>query len=85
MENQEQIIQKDLLDKCYKKIGVYEIIVESQKEFIGKQESIINDINEANHGMNKEIIKRGRAIEILGEELDNYENMFNSYHIQFSN
>jgi hypothetical protein len=85
MKNQDQVIQKDLLDKCYKKIGVYEIIVESQKEFMGKQEKIINEIKEANHGMNCELIKRGRAIEILGEELDNYENMFNSYHIQFSN
>jgi hypothetical protein len=85
MENQDQVIQKDLLDKCYKKIGVYEIIVQSQKEFMHKQEALINDIKEANHGMNNELIMRGRAIEILGEELDEYEGMFGSYHIRFSN
>jgi glycerol dehydrogenase-like iron-containing ADH family enzyme len=85
MENQEQVIQKDLLDKCYKKIGVYEIMVQSQKEFMDKQESLINDMKEANHGMNREIIKRGLAMEILGNSLDEYEALFNVYHTQFTN
>lgn len=85
MENQEQQIQSDLLKQCYTKIGAYELMVENQKRFIDIQENLIKDIKESNHGMNCELINRGRAIEILGEELDNYENMFNNYHSQFSN
>ena len=85
MENQEQEIQKDLLSRCYKKLGVYEIMAETQKEFIAKQEDLINDMKEANHGMNREIIKRGLAMEILGNSLDEYEALFNVYHTQFTN
>jgi hypothetical protein len=85
MENQDQQIEKDLLKQCYQKIGAYELMVDNQKRFIDVQENIINEIKEANHGMNNELIRRGRAIEILGEELDEYESMFNSYHIRFSN
>jgi hypothetical protein len=85
MENQEQQIEKDLLKQCYQKIGAYELMVDNQKRFIDVQENLIKDIKEANHGMNDELIRRGRAIEILGEELDEYEGMLGSYHIRFSN
>jgi hypothetical protein len=85
MENQEQQIEKDLLKQCYQKIGAYELMVDNQKRFIDVQDNLIKDIKEANQGMNDELIRRGRTIEILGEELDEYEGMFGSYHIRFSN
>lgn len=85
MKNQNQIIQKRLLGNCYKQIDVYEKVVQVQKEFIDKQEELIRDIREANHGMNREIIKRGLAMEILGNSLDEYEALFNVYHTQFTN
>ncbi len=84
MDTNEQI-QNDLLKQCYHKIGAYEVMADNQKRFIDLQENLIKEIKEANHGMNNELIKRGRAIEILGEELDEYEGMFGNYHKQFSN
>jgi hypothetical protein len=85
MENQELQIKNDLLKQCYQKIGFYELLVDNQKLVIDEQEDSLKDIKQANHGMNREIIRQGKVIDILEEELEGYDSMFGSYHIRFSN